>query len=116
MVAEPAAAVGDIAVRIVHLEAGNLSEEEERKQKVSELVGEFHEPLDVGAYARDKEHREESHKSQQQVLVEHQSLPGNGLSLVGFNEYANGNDKQGGKDNASKDVADNAQCFLYAAF
>ncbi len=81
-----------------------------------ELVGEFHQPLHVGAYAGDKEQGKECHKSQQQVLVEHQSLPRNGLPFVGFNEYANGYNQQGGKDKARKDVADNAQCFLYASF
>ena len=116
VVAEPAAAVGDIAVRIVHFEAGNLSEEDECKQQVSELMGELHQPLNVGAYAGDDKHGKERHKTQQQILVEHQPLPGDSLPLVGFDEYADGYNQQGGKDKASEDVADNAQCFLYAAF
>ena len=116
VVAEPAAAVGDVTVCVIDLETVDFPAEEDGEQQVRELVRELHQPPDIGPDARDQEQGEEGDESQQQVPVEHQSTVGDGLPLDGLDQDADGDDQQDGQDKAGEDVADDAQRFPYASF
>ena len=116
VVAEPATAVGDVTVRIVHFEAVDLPAEKDGEQQMRELVRELHQPPDIGPHARDQEQGEESDEPDQQIPVEHQSAVRNGLPFHSLDQDADGDDKQGRKDKAGEDVADDAERFPYASF
>ena len=116
VVAEPAAAVGDVAVGVIDLEAVDLPEEEQGEEQVRELVRELHQPMDIRAHARDQEQDEEHQEPPEQALMEPDPAHGPELRLQRLYQHPHGDGNQHRQHDTGQDIPDDAQRFPYVPF